>query len=301
MRPITLYAGPKGNGKTTTLLAWLFGGKRTEGYPGWDRVLLVPGPGLDHLEQIKAPFKAMAEAKAESEDVPTPEWPELDFSHRVYTVQEWQKASNLVPEVEVAVEGIDQIPWRVEEIRGTVVSITMWGEVEVRDPEQGMSMPEMAEHASAADERYNAIRGAVRALKLKPGRLEGGLVRGGDVAEGGTLNRVKLERIAHLYFTAAEYDWLHPGEEILGPPEEGSSGVAGYGLQLTKTELLAELDLLRKTIEGDDSFEGSFAYEMTLEDGESEEAVFLVQAALRIGNSMGQGGLRLLRAGLGKP
>ena len=294
---MTLWGGKKGNGKTTTMLAWLFGGEKVEGYPGWSRVMLVPGPGVDHLEEIKPAFKAMAEAKAESDDVETPEWGELDFSHRVYTVQEWQKASNLAGDTEVAIDGVDRIPWRLEEIKGQVVAITMWSEVDVRDPEQGMNITEAVEHAGAADERYRTIREAVRDLKLKPGRLEGGLVRGGDVSEGATLNRAKLERLAHLYFTAAEYDWLHPGDEILTPPEEGHRGVASYGIRLTRTQLLAELDGLRRSIEHDDSFEGSISYEITIEP-EGDEPVFLVMAALRIGNSMGQGGMRLLRAGL---
>lgn len=301
MRTPTLYAGPKGNGKTTTLLAWLFGGERVDGYPGWSRVLLVPGPGVEHVEELKPAFKAMAEAKAESEDVETPEWAELDFAHRVYTVAEWQKAGNLVPDTELAIDGIDRIPWRLEEMRGTVVMMAMWDEVDVRDPEQGMSIPELAEHAQAADQRYGTLRQAVRDLGLKPGRLEGERVVGGNVVEGARLHRENLTRLAHLYFAAAEYDWLHPGEEVLAPPAEGHRGVAPYGIHVTKTQMLAELDRLRRSIEEDDSFEGSLAYEITTEGPDSEEAEFLLQAALRVGNSMGQGGLRLLRTGLESP
>jgi hypothetical protein len=72
-----------------------------------------------------------------------------------------------------------------------------------------------------------------------------------------------------------------------------STGVAPEGVLLTKEDFLALLSWLAQRIEDNDSMEGSLAYEV----GEEPET-FRVQGALRHGNSMGQGALRLLREGL---
>lgn len=59
---------------------------------------------------------------------------------------------------------------------------------------------------------------------------------------------------------------------------------------MTREAFLAVLDDLRASIATDDSMEGSLAYEWGDEPG-----VYRVAGALRVGNSQGQGGLRLLR------
>lgn len=69
-----------------------------------------------------------------------------------------------------------------------------------------------------------------------------------------------------------------------------SSGVAPNGKRLSKEEFIAVLRELITSIEADDSMEGSLAYEWGEEPG-----TYRVQTALRVGNSMGQGGMRLLR------
>lgn len=62
---------------------------------------------------------------------------------------------------------------------------------------------------------------------------------------------------------------------------------------LTKDELLAVLDDLRAHIEANDSFEGSFEYTFP-EQGDPSGDGFRVRASYRIGNSMGQGGMRMV-------
>lgn len=59
----------------------------------------------------------------------------------------------------------------------------------------------------------------------------------------------------------------------------------------TKTELLTVLDDIRARVAMGDSFEGSIEYTMPDEPGDAD---FSVQAAYRVGNSMGQGGLRTI-------
>jgi hypothetical protein len=70
-----------------------------------------------------------------------------------------------------------------------------------------------------------------------------------------------------------------------------SSGVAPQGKRLSKGQFIVILHELIESVEADDSMEGSLAYQWGEEAG-----TYRVQAALRVGNSMGQGGMRLLRA-----
>lgn len=57
----------------------------------------------------------------------------------------------------------------------------------------------------------------------------------------------------------------------------------------TKDELLAILDDMRGVVAADDSFEGSIEYLLADTVGN-----FAVRASYRIGNRMGQGGIRLV-------
>lgn len=62
---------------------------------------------------------------------------------------------------------------------------------------------------------------------------------------------------------------------------------------LSKQEFLELLDELKALVEADDSMEGNLAYQWGKQPGEYE-----VTAALRTGNAMGQGGIRLVRGDL---
>ena len=69
---------------------------------------------------------------------------------------------------------------------------------------------------------------------------------------------------------------------------------------VSKETLLAILDDIRAHVEADDSFEGHLEYSMpwSEEIGDPEtdppEVGFRVRAGYRIGNSMGQGGFRMV-------
>lgn len=61
---------------------------------------------------------------------------------------------------------------------------------------------------------------------------------------------------------------------------------------LTKGQLLAILEDIRTVVANDDSFEGSFSYEFP--DDDDPPNGFRVRASYRTGNSMGQGGMRMI-------
>lgn len=69
---------------------------------------------------------------------------------------------------------------------------------------------------------------------------------------------------------------------------------------MSKNDLLAVLDDMRAQIAADESFEGSMSYEFPWNtfcdpvDTDDPEGGFRVRAAYRIGNSMGQGGMRMV-------
>lgn len=62
---------------------------------------------------------------------------------------------------------------------------------------------------------------------------------------------------------------------------------------MTKEQTLAVLENIRAVVAADDSIEGSFSYEFPNEDDPAEPG-FRVRASYRIGNSMGQGGMRMV-------
>lgn len=67
---------------------------------------------------------------------------------------------------------------------------------------------------------------------------------------------------------------------------------------MTTEHLLAILDDIRARVAAGDSFEGSIAWEMPIPDeGQPDyppDIQFLVHGGYRIGNSMGQGGFRMV-------
>jgi hypothetical protein len=62
----------------------------------------------------------------------------------------------------------------------------------------------------------------------------------------------------------------------------------------TKAELLHTLDDIRASVAADDSFEGFIEYLMPGPQGTNPDADFEVRASYRIGNSQGQGGVRMI-------
>lgn len=70
---------------------------------------------------------------------------------------------------------------------------------------------------------------------------------------------------------------------------------------VTKEQLLAVLDEVKALVEDDDSFEGSLSYELPWAkeigypvDDPIGRPGFRLRASYRVGNSMGQGGLRMI-------
>jgi hypothetical protein len=63
-------------------------------------------------------------------------------------------------------------------------------------------------------------------------------------------------------------------------------------MKATKEQVLAAIDAMRARIEADDSFEGSVSY--TIMPDYLERGEFELQAAYRVGNSMGQGGMTII-------
>lgn len=61
---------------------------------------------------------------------------------------------------------------------------------------------------------------------------------------------------------------------------------------MSKDQLLAVLDDIRARVAADDSWEGSLQYSIPEEPTES--VAFDVMAGYRVGNSLGQGGFRLI-------
>ena len=69
------------------------------------------------------------------------------------------------------------------------------------------------------------------------------------------------------------------------------SGIKPTGM--SKTELLQVLDDIRYHVQVDDSFEGFLNYLIPDQDDLSDTVEFMVEARYRIGNSAGQGGMRI--------
>lgn len=72
-------------------------------------------------------------------------------------------------------------------------------------------------------------------------------------------------------------------------PDGDVFGDDGKPRRMTKTELLDQIDLLRALILADDSMEGALLYEWADDPG-----YYNVGGIMRMGNSMGQGGARIL-------
>jgi hypothetical protein len=62
-----------------------------------------------------------------------------------------------------------------------------------------------------------------------------------------------------------------------------------YSVKLSENELLTLLDNVKKSIQEQDSMQGIISYEWADEPG-----FYMVNAVYRIGNSEGQGGMRII-------
>jgi hypothetical protein len=67
---------------------------------------------------------------------------------------------------------------------------------------------------------------------------------------------------------------------------------------MTRHELLALLDDIRRRVEAGDSFEGFINYLMPTEDV-APDVEFMVEARYRVGNLQGQGGMRMIGVTMG--
>lgn len=71
-------------------------------------------------------------------------------------------------------------------------------------------------------------------------------------------------------------------------------------VHMAKEDLLYAIDEIRAAIEANDSWEGHFSYNFP-EDDAPINTDFAVRAVYRIGNSMGQGGMRVIGEFINEP
>lgn len=64
--------------------------------------------------------------------------------------------------------------------------------------------------------------------------------------------------------------------------------------KVSKAELLAVIDNIRRVVDADDSFEGNLEYTALSPEEPLERGEFMARGLWRVGNSMGQGGVRTL-------
>ena len=75
---LAVLVGGRQAGKTRRLLEWVAYGERTNGYPGWSRVLIVHSVG--EVMRLRSIIRAT--------DPPM----FLDDAHRIYHLEDWQTA-----------------------------------------------------------------------------------------------------------------------------------------------------------------------------------------------------------------
>jgi hypothetical protein len=96
------------------------------------------------------------------------------------------------------------------------------------------------------------------------------------------------------------YEWGEPGMYLMEVATEkgqrsSQDSISPNGQRVPKDELLVWLTDLVKLIEADDSMEGWLSFES------AESTTPLLEARLRTGNSMGQGGVAILEKSSGAP
>jgi hypothetical protein len=111
---IRSYVGDRRSGKTTELIWWMYHGQKMPGtYPGWSRVIVTPSV------QMAQVTKRMA-AKLRSDK----EWGDLDLSHRIYSLHEWETAHGVHPDVKVA---LDNMEFMLPRLPGRLSMVSMTG------------------------------------------------------------------------------------------------------------------------------------------------------------------------------
>lgn len=98
----------------------------------------------------------------------------------------------------------------------------------------------------------------------------------------GTASPVPAEHVSQIVA------WIY---QAAGKPNPITLGPTGKPVAMTTEELLQVLDDIRARVADGDSFEGHIEYSMPDEPGTAD---FMVRAGYRIGNSLGQGGFRIV-------
>lgn len=80
------------------------------------------------------------------------------------------------------------------------------------------------------------------------------------------------------------------------PPSTNPDAVSGNSAKpLSKDELVSVLEDILRGVKKDDTLEGSIEFLLPYPPaGDPEDADFMVRASYRVGNSMGQGSVRLI-------
>lgn len=101
-----IAAGRK-TGKTQQVVDWVLEGERVHGYPGWSRVLLVHN--LEEVVRLRDQYS-------------------ID-SKQIFSLHEWQRAHNVHPDTEVAIDNLDMYLPNLIGRHGRPVLTTITGEV----------------------------------------------------------------------------------------------------------------------------------------------------------------------------
>ena len=102
-----IFLADRGKGKTTRLIEWVKQGERTNYYPGWSRIILVPA--FHDAQRLRHGHNVYG----------------LDY-HQVFTVSEFRDGKFPSPGVEIGVDNIDLILHSY--LGGAVTVGTMTGE-----------------------------------------------------------------------------------------------------------------------------------------------------------------------------
>lgn len=115
-----LYLGPRQSGKTHRMLEWLAAAQPAPGYPGWDRVLVVPT--LKRKHDLIRRFR-----DDHGFDPDNPGNSDTDLHHRIYALGEWRGAMNVLPMTQVGFDDIDAILLEVLNHRGNLTLASLTG------------------------------------------------------------------------------------------------------------------------------------------------------------------------------
>lgn len=117
-----LLAADRQTGKSTQAFAWVSHGERTDGYPGWTRVLVLAHHRAYDLWRRQY-------------------WERLeDFDHRVYCLNNWMGARSVRPSTEVCVDDLDWavlgtagLSWMPGHLTAATITAAPWDRLEFRE------------------------------------------------------------------------------------------------------------------------------------------------------------------------